>query len=97
MSARVGGSPLKSAPLGEPGQSLRNVAIDLVFGRFVPSLWLLSIAWVLAFRAWLAQAFGWHFSSEMHAFVALGLSVVLALQFYLVSKEARSWTSAYDG
>jgi hypothetical protein len=56
----------------------------------------MSIAWVLALQAWLARAFGRHFSSEMCAFVALGLLLVFALQFYLVSKEARSWTSPYD-
>ena len=32
-----------------------------------------------------ARAFGRHFSSEMYGSAALGLSVVFALQFYLVS------------
>jgi hypothetical protein len=88
---------LKLAPLREPGQSLRNTAIDLVFGRLLPSLWLMSVAWVLALQAWVARAFGWNLSPEAYMFVALGLSATCALQFRLISSRVERLQLGRDG
>ena len=90
-------SPLKAAPLREPGQSLRDVTIDLLMGRLLPSLWLVSIAWVLVLQAWMARVLGWHLSLQAGTLVALSLSALCAFQFYFVSNRVQALQLGRDG
>ena len=97
MRAGILRSPLKAAPLREPGQSLRDVAVDLTLGRLLPSLWLVSIAWVLVLQAWVAGALGWHLTLQAATFLALGFSALCAFQFSFVSKRVHALQLGRDG
>ena len=97
MAAPIDRSPLKAAPLQDPGQSLRGMSIDLVLGRLLPWVWIASIGWALALQAWMSQRFGWHLSFPSLALVALGLSAVCALQFYSVAGRVKDLQLGRDG
>jgi len=97
MSARADGSPLKAAPLREPGQSVRDDVIELAFGRLLPSLWIVSLAWILVAQSALQQVLRWHVSTMTYALIALGLSAVSALQFYFIGGRIRAMQLGRDG
>jgi hypothetical protein len=97
MASRAYRTPLKAAPLREPGQSVHGIAVDLVFRRLLPVLWLTSLACVLTILAWMERELGWHLSSEAWAFITLGLSTVCAFQFSYVSEQVEALQLGRDG
>ncbi len=97
MAAPIDRSPLKAAPLRDPGQSLRDTSIDLVLGRLLPWAWIASIGWALAVHAWMSERFGWHLSFLSLALVALGLSAICVLQFYFVAVGSKICSSVGMG
>jgi hypothetical protein len=97
MHSRADRSPLKSPPLREPGQSIRNAVIDLVFGRLLPVLWLTSLALALTLLAWVQQALGVQISPQTFALITAAPATVGALQFYFVAPKVQALQLGRDG
>jgi hypothetical protein len=97
MSVEISRSPLKTPPLREAGQSIRESIIDLVIGRLLPSLWLCSILWVLVLETAVREHFRWTLSARVYEVVAVAVSFLTALQFTYSRRRLRSLELGRDG
>jgi len=90
-------SPLKSRPLRSPGDSLRELQLDLVFGRLIPWMWITATCWALAIQESLASLLKWSRHPGIYLLVCISFSIACAVQFWASWRRLANLRLGRDG
>lgn len=90
-------TPLKRSPLNNPGDSVQNELLDLVYEGLVPYLWAVGLFTALALLEWYHLLTGAPPSPVSMTVLALVASLLAARKYYKTRKKAAALRQGRDG